>query len=90
MRRKKPSIGEQVLDGLREASAFERGEIEVPTTRVAFTAREAGAGALHTGPRPRPTALAPYCWQLAPGSGFGLSTITRWSRFATATARSAT
>lgn len=57
MRSKKPSIGEQVLDGLREAIAFERGEVEAHVHRVAFTAREAEASPAPAYTRERIAAL---------------------------------
>ena len=43
MTKRKPSIGEQIIGGLQEAIAFERGELEAHTRRVALTARRAHA-----------------------------------------------
>lgn len=57
MRSKKPSIGEQVLDGLREAIAFERGDVDASVHRVAFTAREAEAAPAPAYTRERIAAL---------------------------------
>ena len=43
MTNRKPSIGAQILEGLREAIAFERGEVQAAVHRVPVTARDAAA-----------------------------------------------
>lgn len=39
----KKGLGQQIVEGLSEAVAYERGELAARTTRVAFTARNAVA-----------------------------------------------
>lgn len=57
MTKRKPTIGEQILGGLREAVGFERGEVQAPVSRVAFTARDAEAAPAPADTRERIAAL---------------------------------
>ena len=70
--------------GSRQAARTGAGGLHAIPGRPAVVPECKADGSVATPVRVVPLARpAAYCWQVPYGSGFGLSTTTRWSKFAT-------